>query len=141
MRSILGAMQNKLTYMHLVDKLIGHDTIKAPRQRNMLNMLAFLPRVQPNGRSYAIIDIGQSIDRATLKTDGICPTMARNSTMWSLRDGRFLKNSEIAKLMGHTHADASVSPSKLKQMLGNSVHVATGEMGLVALIVATLQGT
>ncbi len=101
----------------------------------MLNVLALMPDVQFLSTSYAICDISQSIDYTSLRTDGVCPTVAASATMWSFRDACIITGPQLAKLMGHRASDfPGCSEAQIKYLLGMSIHVATAGMGLVALL-------
>ena len=81
----------------------------------------------------------QAIDRARAKTDGTVPTMGTNARMWSMRAGRLLDVSEMAKLMGLHLAGVNLqctTESQMRKMLGMSIHVATSGLALIALLAA-----
>ena len=132
-----AAYKDKVMYMQIVDAdpRPGKADILTARVRNMLNILALMPNLQPLSTTYAICDISQSIDYASVRVDGVCPTAPRSAAMWSFRDACLLNGPQLAKLMGHRCADfPGCSDTNVRQILGNSVHVATAGMGLMALI-------
>lgn len=86
-----------------------------------------------------IMDISQAVDRCKAKYDGTVPTMATNARMWSMRAGRALDVSEMAKLMGHDLGEADLrytTDNQMRQMLGMSMHVATAGFALTGLLAA-----
>ena len=110
---------------------------KSPRQRNMLNVLALLPAAQPLQSTMMIMDISQAIDRCCPRYDGTVPTMGVNASMWSMRAGRLLDVSEMAKMMGLDLSEVdlrSTSEYQMRQILGMSMHVATTGFALIGLL-------
>ena len=102
-------------------------------------MLAGLPAAQPLRSTVMIMDISQSVDRCKAAYDGTVPTMATNAKMWSMRAGRELMVSEMAKLMGEDLGDADLrhtTESQMRHMLGMSMHVATAGFALTGLLAA-----
>ena len=88
-----------------------------------------------------IMDISQAIDRCRAKFDGAAPTMATNTKLWSMRAGRCLTVSEMAKLMGHDfstdQADLTrTSEAQMRAMLGMSMHVATAGYAMIGVLAA-----
>ena len=89
-----------------------------------------------------IMDNPQAIDRARPKFDGTVPTMGTNARMWSMKAGRLLTVSEMAKLMG-VHlgaAEFSSTEIQMRKMLGQSVHVATSGFAMIGLLAAVGSG-
>ena len=115
---------------------------KAPcsaRERNLLNIFARQPAAQPLRSTRMIFDLSQAIDRCRPKYDGTVPTMATNATMWSMRAGRALNVSEMAKLMGQDLGEADLrftTEYQMRHMLGMSMHVATAGFALTGLLAA-----
>ena len=63
--------------------------------------------------------------------------MATNAKMWSIRAGRVLDVSEMAKLMGEDEADLrGTTETQMRHMLGMSMHVATAGFALIGLLAA-----
>ena len=128
-----------LTYIQALE-LIDHQNVpQSARERNLLNVFARLPVVQPLRSTVMIMDISQAIDRCNAKADGSVPTMATNAKMWSMRAGRALEVSEMAKLMGHDFNGADLrgtTESQMRHMLGMSMHVATAGFALIGLLAA-----
>jgi hypothetical protein len=129
---------DKLNYCHVLE-LSGVQCCTSARERNLLNVIAALPIVQPLWGTYACIDTSQGIDRLSFRTDGTIPCPARNSRMFSFRDGRHLTTMQVAKLMGMEvnameEALNSTSDTGVREMLGNGLHVASAGVGLVALL-------
>ena len=122
--------------LELIGQLQGP---KSPRERNMLNLFALLPCADPLRSTMMIMDISQAIDRARAKTDGSVPTMGTNARMWSMRAGRLLDVSEMAKLMGLHLAGVNLqctTENAMRKMLGMSIHVATSGLALIGLLAA-----
>ena len=112
---------------------------KSPRQRNMLNLFAILPAAHPLQSTLMIMDISHAIDRACLWCDGIVPTMRANASMWSMRAGRLLDVSEMAKMMGLDLSEVDLrytTECQMRHMLGMSIHVATAGFALIGLLAA-----
>ena len=133
-----AAADGCLTYIQALE-LIDQDVPKSPRERNMLNVYALLPAAQPLRSTMMIMDISQAIDRARAKYDGTVPTMATNARMWSMRAGRLLNVSEMAKLMGLDLCELdlrSTTEGQMRKMLGMSMHVATAGFALIGLLAA-----
>ena len=105
----------------------------------MLNVFARLPAAHPLRSTMMIMDISQAIDRAGAKYDGTVPTMGTNARMWSMRAGRVLNVSEMAKLMGLDLGACnlrSTTENQMRKMLGVSMHVATSGFALIGLLAA-----
>ena len=86
-----------------------------------------------------IMDVSQTIDRARAKYDGTVPTMGCNARMWSMQAGRLLDVSEKAKLMGMELGRCdlrSTTERQVRQMLAQSMHVATTGFALIGLLAA-----
>jgi len=89
-----------LTYVDVLE-LQGLATPSSARERHMLNVFSHLPRVLPMRDSLAIFDLSQAIDWVSIRTDGVAPTVATQSILWSMRDGKSLSVTQVAELMGH----------------------------------------
>ena len=127
-----------ITYIQALE-LIGAPVPSSARERNLLNVNARIPAAQPLKATMMIMDISQSIDRCKAKFDGTVPTMATNAKMWSMRAGRLLDVSEMAKLMGHDLGKADLratSPAQMSAKLGMSMHAATAGFALSGLLAA-----
>ena len=133
-----AAADGCVTYIQALE-LMGLLGPKSPRQRNMLNVFARLPAADPLRSTLMIMDISQAIDRARPRCDGTVPTMGVNASMWSMRAGRLLDVSEMAKMMGLDLSEVdlrSTTQSQMRQMLGMSIHVATAGFALIGLLAA-----
>ena len=132
---------DRLTYCNVL-QLHGKLVSTRPREINMLNIVAHLPKCQPLQDTHAVIDMSQGIDWLNIQTDGTVQTMATNSTMLSLQDGCIITELQMAALMGHDchklHLNKT-SPSQLKKMIGNAVHVSIMGLAMFALL-ATIGG-
>ena len=133
-----AAADGCLTYIQALE-LIDVKVPSSARERNLLNVIARLPAAQPLGATMMITDISQAIDRCKPKFDGTVPTMATNAKMWSMRAGRLLDVSEVAKLMGHDLGTADLrftSATQMSTMLGMSMHSGTAGFALSGLLAA-----
>ena len=128
-----------LTYIQALE-LIKHQSVpQSARERNLLNVFARLPAAQPLRSTVMIMDISQAIDRCNAKADGGVATVATHARMWSMRAGKALDVSEMAKLMGHDFDEADLrgtTESQMRHMLGMSIHVATAGFALIGLLAA-----
>ena len=79
----------KLTYCNVLD-LYSPFAIKSPRVRNMMNILAHLPRCQPLHATTALLDASQAIDRVYISVDGTTPTAATNTQFVAMCDGKVI---------------------------------------------------
>ena len=128
-----------LTYIQALELIDKKNVPTSARERNLLNVFARLPAAQPLRSTVMIMDISQAIDRCNAKADGSVPTMATNAKMWSMRAGRALEVSEMAKLMGHDLDGVDLrgtTESQMRHMLGVSMHVATAGFALTGLVAA-----
>ena len=132
-----------LTYIQALElqsmECIDQNVPQSARERNLLNVFARLPVAQPLRSTVMIMGISQAIDRCKPKTDGTVRTMATNAKMWSMRAGRALTVSEMAKLMGHDFNGADLrgtTENQMRHMLGMSMHVATAGFALTGLLAA-----
>ena len=129
---------NALTYIQALE-LMSHPVPQSARERNVLNVFARLPPAQPLNSTMLIFDLSQAVDRCMPTVDGTVPTMATNAKMWSMRAGRPLYVSEMAKLMGHDLSTADLERTSSRRMahtLGMSIHVATVGFALIGLLAA-----
>ena len=128
-------MQKKVVpYSRLAD-VQGADLPTSLRERNLLNVYAALHDYHhcPNG----VIDKSQSIGRTNARLDGVMGTLTTHSSMFSLADADCLSTSELAKLMGHNIEKlklVKISESKMRHMLGMSLHLATAGALMVGLL-------
>lgn len=100
--------------------------VSSPRERDLLNL-----RVAEHGgvlqcRS-ALLDISQSYGWDQWRTDGIVPTLATSSAIFSVGTGRRLTPQHLFALMGFpsTHRYEDLAPNKLGMLVGNTMHVAS----------------
>ena len=125
-----------VTYIQALE-LMGLPAPNIPRMRNMLNVFACLPVARPLRSTLMIMDISQAIDRARPKCDGTVPTMGVNASMWSMRAGRLLDVSEMAKVMGLDLSKVDLrftAETHMRKMLGMNIHVATSGFALIGLL-------
>ena len=128
--------KGKLTYCNVVDIYKGLD-VQSPRVRNLLNIVAHLPRCHPLAETIAVLDVSQSIDRINLTIDGTTPTAATNSQLLCLCDAEVLTEFQMGELMGHNMRALQfkgMSAHQARRLLGMSVHVSVMGVGLLALI-------
>ena len=133
-----GSNLRKLTYCQVVE-LSGQTLSNSPRERNLLNIIANLPRVHPLSDTLAVFDLSQSIDRISISTNGTVPTSATNSSFICLCDGHTLNVMQIGYLMGHKMAKldySGISAAHLKHMLGMSFHVSSVGLCLAGILAA-----
>ena len=137
--SFVKARAGTVTYIRLLE-LQGRDVPQSPRVRNMLNILAWWSKKDvPGVHPYTLVDISQGIDRLGMRNDGMVPTLAKNTQLWSMFDGVQLSARTHAILHGHNPYAMDltrVSENQLRQMVGNSVHVACLGGALLALLAA-----
>ena len=85
-----------------------------------------------------IIDISQDLSHTMCRCDGTVPIIGTtNAQMWSMRAGRLLYVSELAKLMGQdlrTSDLKNIFESRMRWMLGANTHVATTGFALTGLL-------
>ena len=136
----------EITHLQALELFSGNKRFgpTSPRERNMLNIIARAPPFQPMSRTYACIDISQSINRPKLQTSGAVPTIGLNTSIWVFAFGMTLNQYQIARLMGHClkledFDSTSLSDNQLKAALGNGLHVAcTGRVFVPAIMAAIL---
>ena len=132
-------VDGRVTYLQALELIGGLQGPKSPRERNLLNLLALLPAADPLRSTMMIMDISQAIDRARPKFDGTVPTMGTNARMWSMKAGRLLTVSEMAKLMGVDIRECNLeftTECQMRRMLGMSIHVGTSGFALIGLLAA-----
>ena len=126
-----------LTYIQALE-LMGQETPSSARGRNILNIFARLPATHPLQSTMMIIDIPQDLSHAMCRCDGTVPIIGTtNAQMWTMRAGRLLDVSELAKLMGQdlrTSDLKNIFESRMRWMLGASMHVATAGFALTGLL-------
>lgn len=84
--SFVQAATYRLTYMQVVE-LYGGIGPHSPRERNLLNLLAMLPELQPLGYTCGVCDKSKNINMTGLRCDGTVGTMLTTASMWSFDDG------------------------------------------------------
>lgn len=120
-----------LTYCQLAD--MAHVPLPvAARTRNMLNIMALLPECENLGQSYAVLDITQSIDRTSLRTDGQMFTIGTGSVPFIMKLARELEVKRLVTLCGlpDTVDFGNQTESAVRKMLGNCMH--TADIGALA---------
>ena len=130
---VLAAWAGQLTYVDVL-ALNGRPGPLAPRERNLLNIVALLPKCQPHQETVAIADRGQTSTRIPLRSDGTIPTVATNNCLHCFRTGECLQTYEVAALMGlklESLRLAGVSEAAIRKRLGLGIHIAV--MGAMAL--------
>ena len=137
--------EGKLTYCNIVDIYKGNvfprkpalALMQSPRVRNLLNIVAHLPRCHPLAETTAVLDVSQSVDQINLTIDGTTPTAATNSQLLSLCDAEVLTEFQMGELMGHNMRALQfkgLSAHQARRLLGMSEHVSVMGVGLLALI-------
>ena len=130
---VLAAWAGQLTYLDVL-ALNGRPGPDHPRERNLLNIVALLPKCQPLQETVAIADRGQTITRNPLRSDGTIPTVATNSMLHCFQTGECLQTYEVAALMGlklESLRLAGVSEAAIRKRLGLGIHIAV--MGAIEL--------
>ena len=137
----------EITYVQALELFSGNKRCgpTSPRERNMLNIIARTPSFQPMSRTYACMDISQSINRMKLQTSGAVPTIGLNTSIWVFAFGMTLNQYQIARLMGHglkleDFDSTSLSDNQLKAALGNGLHVACTGRVIFPAIMAAMMG-
>ena len=138
-------MLEEITYLQAIElfSVIDCRGPSSPRERNMLNIMARKPNLQPLSKSFAVMDTSASIDHASINASGAVPTLGVNATPWVFALGRFLTVYQMGMLMGHNMAEIkldALSDNAWRSALGNSLHVATTGSMLFPMIMAALVG-
>lgn len=117
--------EGKLTYVEYLE-MHGLQGPESARERHLLNVVARHPKVSPLEHSLAVTDVSQGIDRLTLFTNGIVPTLATNSRPWSMRHARYLTVGELIALCGLPPSTNMTGQTETaaRFMLGNCMHAA-----------------
>ncbi len=80
----------RLTYIQALE--LNQDMAPdQPRAREILNIMALLPQMQPLSDSILLADTAQNPPFMTLAGDGFVQTLTTNSAVWCLWAGRYLK--------------------------------------------------
>lgn len=130
----------RLTYLNVLE-LFGRDGPASARERNLLNIVACLPRCDPLASTLAVVDRGQALERAPIMFDGAVATLAQNSAMHVMRTGSCLTTAELAALMGLRleRLDVRAFTSRaFNARLGQSIHVSVMGSMLLALVAPLL---
>ena len=134
-----------ITYMQALE-LQGKIGPYSPRQRNMINIVAWLPEISQNLKDPAhpamCFDISQSIRRYSMHA-GTVQTLVRGSMIWSMQEGCMLQWYHHAKLMGHKVEDVTwsgLNDHSARQMLGNGIHAACAGSVLMGFLAAIYKG-
>jgi hypothetical protein len=77
----------------------------SPRERNLLNLVALLPKVQPLTSSRALLDSSQSCEFLSLGCNGAAQTAACNTKYWWFAGAYELPVADMLVLMGHSPAE------------------------------------
>ena len=83
---LLAGCRDSMTYIQVLEAHGGRGPASG-RERNLLNIMALLPPLQPIGSTNGIFDKSKVIGRGGLRTDGTVGTMLTGSSMWSFDDG------------------------------------------------------
>lgn len=83
---VLAGYRDSLTYINVLEAYGGQGP-KSGRERNLLNITALMPSLQPIGTTNGIIDKSKRIGVGGLRSDGTVGTMLTGSSMWSVADG------------------------------------------------------
>ena len=137
----------EITYLQAIELFSGLAVARlgpaSPRERNMLNLAARKPNLQPLNKSLAVMDISCSIDHVSPNASGAVPTIGTNALPWVFALGKCLNIYQIGMLFGHNMAEIkldSCNDAVWRIALGNSLHVATTGSLLFPMIIAALVG-
>ncbi len=86
LEDLLAGYRDSMTYIRVLEAYGGQGP-KSGRERNMLNITALMPSLQPIGSTNGIFDKAKRIGIGGLRTDGTVGTMLTGSSMWSVADG------------------------------------------------------
>ena len=86
LEDLLAGYKDTMTYVQVLEAYGGQGP-RSARERNLLNIMALLPSLQPIGSTNGIFCKNKVIGRGGLRTDGTVGTMLTTSCMWSLDDG------------------------------------------------------
>lgn len=86
MADLLAGYEGNMTYIQVLEAYGGQGPASG-RERNLLNIMALLPSLQPIGSTNGIFDKSKVAGRGGLRTDGTVGTMLTTSSMWSFDDG------------------------------------------------------
>ena len=90
LEDLLAGYKDSLTYIQVLEAYGGQGPASG-RERNLLNIMALLPSLQPIGSTNGILDKTKRIGLAGLRSDGVVGTMLAGSVMWSIDDGGYTK--------------------------------------------------
>ena len=138
-----GGASHRVTYIQALEMINMEGVPCNAEERNMLNIVARLPMAQPLKSTLMILDLKAGIRRLRPMCNGTVPPMAVTpkgavtSRMWSMRAGRVLTVSEMAKVMGHALDSADLRLTKethMRSLLGKSMHVSTAGFAMAGLM-------
>ena len=86
LEDLLAGCKDSMTYIQVIEAYGGQGPTSG-RERNLLNITALMPSLQPIGSTNGIFDKSKKIGRGGLQSDGTVGTMLTTSTMWSVDDG------------------------------------------------------
>ena len=98
---VVAAWAGQLTYLDVL-ALNGRPGPDAPRERNLLSIVALLPKCQPLQETVAIADRSQTITRIGLRSDGTIPTVAVNSALHCFRPGTVSRHTKSQHSWGRS---------------------------------------
>ena len=99
LRRVEPQASGRLSYVQVM-ALNGLETPETPRVRNFLNVIAKLPENTPLCSTMCIADTSQTATMASVRRDGLVPTLTTRSKLFSFRSGRFLSTAQLSVLMG-----------------------------------------
>jgi hypothetical protein len=114
-----------LTYVELIEWM-GMEAPKSPRERHVLNVMAWWDKDTQPDRSNLVIDLSQGIARLSERMDGNMFTIAKNAKIWLMRLGHVMHISDVISLFG-VPENIDFGQQSLRgamALLGNSMHVA-----------------
>ena len=133
---LIALSSSLITYCQAVEAQ-GVVMPSAPRERNLINVVAAETGVQPLHTTLALLDKTQSLGRTSTRVDGSVPTLGVNSSLFSLGTASTLTTAEVARLMGHelqTLNLQNISERQFRGMIGMSLHKGTAGVLMLGLL-------
>ena len=143
LRRVEPEASSRLSYVQVM-ALNGLETPETPRVRNVLNVIAKLPENTPLCTTMCIVDTSQTVTMASVRRDGLVPTLTTRSKLFSFRSGRFLSTTQLSVLMGfdvQAYDFAGTSESWWRDRMGLCMRVSCLGSMLAAAIAPALSAS
>jgi hypothetical protein len=131
-----------MTYLQVLE-LNGRKGPTQPRQRLLINVLAFHPRAYPLNETLMVGDVSQNPPFGDLYLEGDTPVFTTSSCVWVFQVGHQLQTQHMAALMALDLSKVKfcegMSERWFRQRLGLAVHVANFGLILMAALTPPLQ--